>query len=79
MAGNRTLYKIRVQGDDTATVRGYLNDAERLALVDRCARAAVECSIELEKYPVGLDEVLDEQDWGTAHDIRSILDRRALI
>ncbi len=68
MAENdRTLFKIRVQGDNTATVRGYLNNAERLALIDHCAKAAVECYIELEKYPLGLDEVLDKQDWTSAH------------
>lgn len=46
------LYKIRVSGEDRATVRGYLTVEEVKALEECCKAAGVECTIEEENFPV---------------------------
>jgi hypothetical protein len=66
------LYRIRVEGDDIAIVSGYLTDKEVETLTERCRRSQVELTLEPLELPVGLDAVMDEQDWNTAQDIRSL-------
>jgi hypothetical protein len=49
-----------VEGDGIASVHGYLSDEEVTALKERCEAAGVECHVEEEEFPVGLEAVLDE-------------------
>lgn len=72
---NRQLVTIWVNGNNQATVRGFLSMPEIAELTRRCAAAPVDLSIEVESYPLGLEAVLDEQDENRAQDIRSILER----
>jgi hypothetical protein len=69
------LYKILIaDGNNRAIVRGYLSNAEVLTLVQRCEKAGVQCEIEIENLPRGLEQVLEFQDWNTAHDPLSIIE-----
>ena len=73
---DRKFYKIRADGDDIASVRGYLNDAEVEELTHRCNDAGVELSIEQSDPAVGLEKVLEETDEVTTWSIGDVLKRR---
>lgn len=70
------FYRIRVEGDDLATVVGILSNEDVEALTERCRKAEVDLILEPVDIPYGLDAVLDTQDESRAQDIRSILERR---
>jgi hypothetical protein len=71
----RKLYNIKgSDGKDRVSIQGFLTDEERIKLLSLCKQAGIEGAIEEPKLPVGLDEVLDEQDWGSAYDLRSLLE-----
>lgn len=73
---DRKLYKIRVDGDDIASVRGYLDDAEVETLTRRCRDAGVDLSVEQLEPAVGLEQVLEEADEVTTWSIDDVLKRR---
>ena len=72
----RKFYKIRVDGGDIASVRGYLNDPEVEKLAQRCNDAGVALSLESLEPAVGLEQVLEELDEVTAWSIKDVLERR---
>jgi hypothetical protein len=59
---------------DRVSIQGYLTDEERNKLLSLCKQAGIEGEIEQPSIPVGLDEVLDTQDWSSAYDVRSLLE-----
>lgn len=71
----RKLYNIKVNDDkDRVSIQGYLTDDERNKLLSLCKQAGIEGEIEQPSIAVGLDEVLDMQDWSSAYDVRSLLE-----
>ena len=71
----RKLYNIKASdGKDRVSIQGLLTEDERNKLLSLCRQAGIEGEIEEPKLPVGLDGVLDEQDWASAYDLRSLLE-----
>ena len=71
----RKLYNIKASdGKDRVSIQGFLSEDERNKLLSLCKQAGIEGEIEEPKIPVGLDDVVNEQDWGTAYDLRSLLE-----
>lgn len=71
----RKLYNIKASdGKDRVSIQGLLTEDERNKLLSLCKQAGIEGEIEEPKLPVGLDGVLDEQDWASAYDLRSLLE-----
>lgn len=71
----KKLFNIKVSDDkDRVSIQGFLSDEERNRLLSLCKQAGIEAEIEEPTIPVGLDEVLDKQDWTSAYDVRSLLE-----
>jgi hypothetical protein len=76
----RKLYNIKVSDDrNRVSIQGFLSEEERNKLLALCKQAGMEGEVDEPSIPIGLNDVLDMQDWSSAYDLRSLLEANGVI